>query len=551
MPERLRDALGGLAALALGLVAFLALIGWPTLIPTNVEWLNFADRAMHTLGWWFFEKADWGIPPGRSPLLGVELSNSIGLVDGLPLFALPFKLLRDWLPHPFQYWGYWLLLSFLLQSVFAYCIARELNAGRFVSLCAAAFALITPAFMFRVGMHLALSGHWTILAALYLYVRRRPPSLWMWPLLMTLTAGIHAYLLAMVLALWIAALVERIWSGRMTRRAAILELGLGIVASFIVLWIAGFFMTGTTATYGYGMYKLNLLWPFLSYGGWSQHFPDLPHTKYDYEGLSFLGIGIFALIVVSLFSETVLALRAIVARRWLPLAIVLVLLALFAVSQKPALLDTELFELPLPAPLIDLASTFRSTGRFVWPLLYVITIGAVVLAGRLRAVVAVPIVLVALGAQIVDSAPRLLSFAQRLPAQSDTWSTELKSRFWDRAAAAGYNRVRAFPIVQGPSGDWRMLGYYALTHGMDIDAAYLGRTDKTALDALNDHEQEVLANGDFEPDTLYVLNPDAARLAAMHKAPDDLLATIDERIVFARGGAHLVDGLDVAPFPAP
>jgi hypothetical protein len=37
----------------------------------------------------------------------------------------------------------------------------------------------------------------------------------------------------------------------------------------------------------------------------------------------------------------------------------------------------------------------------------------------------------------------------------------------------------------------------------------------------------------------------------MHMAPGDLLAVVDERIVFARGGAHLVDGLDATPFPAP
>jgi hypothetical protein len=548
VPERLRDALGGLAALALGLAAFLILIGWQTLIPTNVEWLNYADRAMHTLGWWFYEKADWGMPPGRSPILGIELSNSIALVDGLPLFAIPFKLLRDWLPHPFQYWGDWLLLSFLLQSVFAYRIARELGAGRIVSLAGAAFALITPAFMFRINMHLALSGHWTILAALYLYIRRDPPHIWVWPLLIALTSAIHAYLLAMVLALWVAALIERLWTKRTTWGTALVELALGLIASLIVLWTAGFFSSGTTATYGYGMYKLNLLWPFLTYGGWSQLFPDLPHTKYDYEGLSFLGIGIFALLAVAIFSSAILTVRSAVAKRWLPLAVTLVLLALFAVSQKPALLGTELFELQLPQQLIDLASMFRSTGRFVWPLLYVITIGAVVLIGRrFRAVVAVPIVLVALGAQVADSGEQLLSFTRRLPAPSDVWSTELKSPFWDRAAAAGCNRVRAFPIVQGPGGDWRMLGYYALTHDMDIDAAYLGRTDGAALDALKAHEQEVLASGDFEPTTLYVLDEKSAELAAQHLAPDDLLAQIDKRYIFARHGAPLVDGLGVAP----
>ena len=123
MSEKVLDGLGGLAALLLGLAGFLVLIGWTTLIPTNIGWLDFADRAMHTLGWMFFRAAAWGNPPGLSPELGLELSNSIGLVDGLPLFAVPLKLVSAWLPQPFQYWGAWLLICFLLQALFAYLIA--------------------------------------------------------------------------------------------------------------------------------------------------------------------------------------------------------------------------------------------------------------------------------------------------------------------------------------------------------------------------------------------------------------------------------------------
>jgi hypothetical protein len=454
LSERLRDALGDLAAVALGLVAFFVLVGWTTLIPTNIAWLSFADRGMHTLGWWFFEKADWSMPPGRSPLLGVELSNSIGLVDGLPLFALPFKLIRGWLPQPFQYWGDWILLSFALQSLFAYGIARQLGTARLVALAAAGFALITPAFLFRIPMHMALSGHWTILAALFLYVRREPPPRWMWPLLTAVVSAIHAYLLAMVFAIWGAALIERVWTKRLSWRSGALELVLGLAATLFVLWIAGFFTSGSTGTYGYGDYKLNLLWPFLSYRDWSTLLPDLPHTKYDYEGLSFLGIGILALLAVTVFSGAILGVRSVLTRRWLPLAVVVILLMVFAVSQKPALLDIPLFAIELPQKLVDLLSTFRSTGRFVWPLLYIVTIGTIVLVGRRFSTrVAVLVVVIALAGQVADSWRGLVIFRHSLPSPSSTWTTELTSPFWDRAAAAGYDRVRAYPIVQGPAGD--------------------------------------------------------------------------------------------------
>ena len=76
-----RDLAGGLAAAALGLLAFFVLVGPTTLIPTNIAWLDFGDRAMHTLGWMFFRETPWQVPPGLSPDLGIELSSSIGLVD--------------------------------------------------------------------------------------------------------------------------------------------------------------------------------------------------------------------------------------------------------------------------------------------------------------------------------------------------------------------------------------------------------------------------------------------------------------------------------------
>ena len=216
MPEKLRDLLGGLAALALGVAGYFMIFGWWPLIPTNIAFLDHADRAMHTLGWMFYRDAPWGIPPGSSPNLGIELSNSIALVDGLPLFAIPLKLLSAWLPRPFQYWGYWWLLCCMLQAVFAYLLALEMGARRSVAVIAAGFAIMTPAFIFRLTLHMALSGHWVLLAALWLYAKRSPPRLYAWPLLCALTASIHAYLLVMVLAIWLAAWVQRVWMRRFT-----------------------------------------------------------------------------------------------------------------------------------------------------------------------------------------------------------------------------------------------------------------------------------------------------------------------------------------------
>src|SRR5690606_32032584 len=120
-------------------------------------------------------------------------------------------------------------------------------------------------------------------------VRRESPRLWMWPLVLALTAAIHATLLAMVASLWLAALAERGWSRRSRLVELVAELGVGVLATLAILWAVGFFGTGSYGSYGYGQYKLNLLWPLISHD-WSRLLPSLPHTDMDYEGLGFLGI---------------------------------------------------------------------------------------------------------------------------------------------------------------------------------------------------------------------------------------------------------------------
>jgi hypothetical protein len=545
VPERLRDALGMTAAALLGVTAFLIYCGWWVLIPTNIAWLDYGDRAMHQLGWMFFREAPWGIPPGASPLLGIEISSSIALVDGLPLFAIPFKLIEQWLPEPFQYWGYWLLLSFVLQSVLAWRIAREFEASRLVALVAAGFVLIAPAYLFRVPIHLALSAHWTILAALFLYVRREPPRLWMWPLLISVTSAIHATLLAMVLALWAASLLQRLWTMRTRLAGLIIEVGASVIAALTVLWVVGFFGTTSYGSYGYGVYKLNLLWPILTYG-WSQLFPDLPHTRLDYEGLSFPGIGILALLALATATGAIARLRHAVSPHWLPLTLMLGALMVFALSKDISVLNVDLLRIPVPAFVEAIGSAFRSTGRFVWPLLYVVTIGAVVLVGRrLHSAIALPLVALAFASQAVDSFPRAREFAQNIQGPAATWPTEYRSPVWQRVAAAGYARLRSIPPQSGYSRDWKHAGYFAVTNDMDTDIALLARADKLALSKLRARSKRVLLRGNFEPRTLYVLDLPSALAAAAHAGPDDLLVNVDGRFIFARGAQELAQGLDL------
>ena len=525
----------------LGVGVFLAFAGWWVLIPSNIAWLTYRDRAMHTLGWFFYRDTPWSLPPGASPRLGIELANSIALVDGLPLFAIPFKLLSPLLGHPFQYWGWWGLLCFMLQALFAYGLARELNASRLVALIAAGFAVIAPALLYRWPMHMALGGHWTILAALYLYVRRQPPSALMWPALVGVTAAIHAYLFAMVVCIWFAAWLQRLWLGHRST-AVIIEPVLVAIVAGVVLWSVGFFYTGSLGAAGFGYFRLNLLGPLISYGVWSQWLPSLPHSPDDSEGLSFLGVGIFGAIALTVLTGSAIQLRGLFTRRWVLLLLVCILLWVFALSNVIGLGDHEASPIPM-GPFAPLGGIFRSSGRFVWPVLYLVTVGAVVLAARhLTPVIAATLLALLFAAQVYDSRVGWTAFRHDLPAPGTTWTTPLASSLWARAAAAGYNRLRSIPAVFNDL-DYRPLEYYAYTHGMDTDAVHLGRIDDRALARLVAVGDTALATGSFEPHTLYILDFASVARAAAQLRPGDLLTLVDGRFVFARGGAALAAGL--------
>ena len=571
-------------ALILGIVAFLVIRGPATLDPTNILWLDQNDRAMHTLGWWYFMHAPWGWPPGASPLNGLEYANGIGLADGLPLFAFPFKLLAQWLPRHFQYWGWWHLLSFALQAMFGALVAHRLGLSRVLSLIAALFCLFQPAFLARLDVHMALSGHWTILAAIALYLSPNPRR-WSWPLLLVVVAAIHGYLLAMVAAIWIASIWQRLWavrqgepsgqrnstpshpreSGdlrpqvmtpnrdprfrgddpvenqstvkerrRLSALDAVLELVLGLGGTVVVLWAAGILMVGSTASFGFGAFRMNLLGP-VNPDGWSLLVPGVATSFEEWEGFNYLGLGVAGLLATGL----ALGWRGIagaVSMRFLPLLLVVLGMAVFAPSNRIALGSIELITVPLPDLIERFAATFRSSGRMFWPAGYLLVfVPLVLLARRLPERTVLLLGLLALLVQVVDTQRGWRGLMVGPDRSGPVWSTVLTSPVWDELASR-YQRLRALPVENGGE-HWRDLAALAERHGIGTDAANLGRVDPTELAAAQQAGQRAVADGQFDADAFYVVAPDLVAAVSAKLKPGDLFGAVDGLMVLAPGGA--------------
>ena len=108
--------------LVIGVVVFFILTGGASLNPIDFSWMHGDDPALHYLGWSFFRRSEWGWPIGINPKYGLEISSSIIFSDSIPLIAIPLKIFDKFLPGDFQYLGIWVLVSIVLQSMFAWLL---------------------------------------------------------------------------------------------------------------------------------------------------------------------------------------------------------------------------------------------------------------------------------------------------------------------------------------------------------------------------------------------------------------------------------------------
>lgn len=521
----------------LGVLAFLMVIGPRVLNPTNIAWLGEGDAATHYLGWAFFRDSPWTFPLGMNPSYGLELANGIIFSDSNPLLAFIFKPFNAWLPETFQYFGLWLLACFVLQAWFAWKLVGLLTPSVWIRLLGAGLFVFSPPMFLRMGGHLSLSGHFLILAALYLALR---PGLQKrrlaWGVLLGATALVHAYLLAMVALIWLADLASNAIKGRLPRCNALIELaGLFLLVAFCC-WQAGYFSVGGgTVAGGFGLYRLNLL-SVVNPSGWSYVLRDMPQGPGDYEGFNYLGLGVLMLAIcagVALLQGNTGLAEAVRRRPLLLLA--LIGLTLFSLTNTLGIgmLDVHYW---LPKTIEQLANVFRAAGRMFWPVFYILVftlIFLVVRGNKPRA--AVCLLAVALVVQVLDTRSGWAGLRKsRMMPTASSWPTPLADPFW-ASAANHYAKVRSL-LPQNQPDNWLLISQYAQNHGLETDSVYLGRMGTREIEHAQRHAGQMLATGQYEADSLYILDSRTALEAIKTvNRQTDLLTRLDGLVVLAPG----------------
>lgn len=498
-----------------GLGWFLWLGGGPVLPPTHIDWMMREDWAAHIFGWLFFRNADWTLPLGAAPNHFYPYGSSVALTDGNPWAALLFKPLSPLLPVDFQYTGPWLALCYALMGYFGARLVETVSPRPLPMVLGGTLLALSPVMAARFG-HPTLCAHWLLLALLWLNLRDIPDaraatrSLGLAALFNAIAAGTHPYWVAMLMPLTLTLGVRLAWS-RKLGPARVAALCGGIAALDVGLFaLFGYFGGSGLGAEGFGDFSADLA-TLVNPMGWGRLLPDLPAAPRQGEGFGYLGAGALLLGVVacvSLFARRREA-RTLDWRRVLPAAGVVLLMAVYALSSRVTWLGQPVADLgALYAPLVKATNAFRASGRFVWPLHYLLVVGAVLLVARLwRGVpaVAVAALTVALALQAYDV--REEKSALFKPVRFH----RLKSAEWD-ALKGSYQHLALFP----PQVQWvcrydeplvNALAYQAYRLKLTFNSGYASRTPE----ALAAECRAPLPAGGLDASTAYVVLPPHVR----------------------------------------
>ncbi|MBM7125614.1 DUF6311 domain-containing protein [Dyella flava] len=502
-----------LAALA-GAMVFYLVFGVGVLEPGSLGWLSHGDSAQSYLGWVFFRHSPWMFPLGAAPAMGMEQSSSIVYTDSIPAFALLFKLLRGVLPTDFQYAGLWLCCCYVLQGYFAYRLLSQFTRDRLALAAGVLLFLISPIMLLRTSAHFALSAHWLIVCALYLYYS--PPKLRyiiQWMALLWFVPLVHAYLMFMVYAIWAAYLLRQ---GVLVRQLSWLSTVCCTVASvagsITVMWLVGYFGDMDVSTFGFGYYSMNLLAPWMPLGAGPFLLPSpTGATAGQYEGFNYLGLGVLFALLATIVQWAVTRKRSPVRGRHdilrnpdAALILCCVCLTLLALSNVVTFGTHTLFQVSLPARLNRMVNIFRCSGRMFWPVYYVLLMMAVRGLVRWPARASRVMLGIMVLLQLADMRP-YLQFTHNVTAIKLAFLKfpDFDSPFWSLARKR-YANLYVIP-GQYEGDEYIDYEYLAATYGFHIDTAFYARLPSATRQQGRLLRHEAFWGGDLDPNGLYLI----------------------------------------------
>lgn len=300
----------------------------------------------------------------------------------------------------------------------------------------------------------------------------------------------------------------------------------------LVMWAAGYFCLGSAVgAGGFGYFSAELFTFFnpaskawflqnqyynslsLIFKGWTTPISG------QYEGQAYMGMGVimaFAIAVcVVLYQGAGKAIKNVSVRcKWL--IFYSCLLFIFALGDHIIFLNYKVVSFDYPDFLKPLTNYLRSSGRCVWPLLYCVVLGTIVLICRFMPKKQAAIFFsFAVLIQLLDVWPGISFVHSR---SWDIAKLEEKEQpfqgLWTPELLTLWGEKKNIMILQLPQTNeqaynLRPYSWIAALYGMQINYAYFARFDTKAYIKNTEHEIARLKNGVIRKDTVYLVIDDS------------------------------------------
>jgi hypothetical protein len=327
-------------------------------------------------------------------------------------------------------------------------------------------------------------SQWLLLFALAIYIRSGRLgriATGSWVALLVCGFYINIYLFAMASSIFAADILRELlrtpFSLASLRRALLAPVAAyGLL--FATMWITMLPLPpgAGKGEWGFGFYSMNLLAPLN--GGTLLQFDHPEATPGQGEGHNYLGIFMLALAVF------VYKLRRRhdpdFWRRHRALLGVLIVLALYALSNQIYLGETRLFTLWMPSALESVTSTFRSSGRFFWPVGYAVFVFTVLgLARHMKGWRAAALLAAVVCLHFWDLRPH----HERVRASvSQGGGNIIDEARWDAFLGPGVKALNYYPPFHCsdtlPSQSLLPAMAYAVKRGYPLSTGYIARAAK-------------------------------------------------------------------------
>lgn len=487
--------------------------------PTNINWLMSAyhDWGTHYLGWAFYRNDPWDFPLGEIQSYNYPIGSNVGFTDSIPLLALLFKPFTKILPEDFQYFGIWILSCHILTGYYSYKIFQFFNLNKIVALLGVLLIIANPVLIFR-GLHPALCAQWLIIASFYYYLipttNANSKTINIKQIiLLILSSLINPYLTAMIVGFNIILPIKNyIYDKSITLKDLIIFILLSFISIMTIWYFVGLIefsnKTEIDVVDSYGMYGFNLNSFFNSFG-FSSKIPALETTSgAQYEGFAYFGLGLLLLILISIltFFYFLVTERQVFKKKLLltPLLLLIVGLTFFSITNTITYGNEVLFKYPIPGLVEKLGSIFRASGRFIWPLYYLILFSSFYFLNKIKLnkYLTVIVVVVLSFVQFTDiniffNYRNFVYGSYKTPLKEEVWKN-LFSKFDAIITYKPFGNNMVYPM------DYQDLSYLAMKSLKPISTAYVARENATKKSQFIDSISNQILNGKLERNYLFI-----------------------------------------------